>query len=365
MKKVFTLVSMVLAFGLMGCGTSSCDNEDTAKQALDILLQQSGISAKELGARAVNIIMLDKEKNVCQADIWLQPVSEIGQEMSKDYIAEMIKENPLIYTAIVEQFASLQALRLMGYKVKLRSNDLSLITQDGKKFDFFESLPKGEQILELSRFTNMRKLLNELASVSMHYQVTSSDKGEYILAEPVKSSGNSLYENDKKSKVELVEIVQATSEPAPAPQTQSESAVKPEIQSQNESVEPKQEVQSETQIPSPAPQENATNEPSPQTESTANSSQDSVAPSPAPSAASASDKLPSIKLATKDDYVNLRKAPSGEILTPIYKKDFDKITIKKLDGGNDKWLKVLYFPPNETDESKAITGYIHNSQIAK
>lgn len=307
-------------------------------------------------------LCLIKKKNVCQADIWLQPVSEIGQEMSKDYIAEMIKENPLIYTAIVEQFASLQALRLMGYKVKLRSNDLSLVTQDGKKFDFFESLPKGEQILELSRFTNMRKLLNELASVSMHYQVTSSDKGEYILAEPVKSSGNSLYENDKKSKVELVEIVQATSEPVPAPQTQSESAVKPEIQSQNESVEPKQEVQSETQIPSPAPQENATNEPSPQTESATNSSQNSVVPSPAPSV---SDKLPSIRLATKDDYVNLRKAPSGEILTPIYKKDFDKITIKKLDGGNDKWLKVLYFPPNETDESKAVTGYIHNSQIAK
>lgn len=62
MKKVFTLVSMVVAFGLMGCGTSSCDDEDTAKQALDILLQQNGISAKELGARAVNIIMLDKEK---------------------------------------------------------------------------------------------------------------------------------------------------------------------------------------------------------------------------------------------------------------------------------------------------------------
>lgn len=156
--------------------------------------------------------------------------------------------------------------------------------------------------------------------------------------------------------------MQATSEPVPAPQTQSESAVKPEIQSQNESVEPKQEVQSETQIPSPASQENATNEPSPQTESAANSSQNSVVPSPA---LSVSDKLPSIKLATKDDYVNLRKAPSGEILTPIYKKDFDKITIKKLDGGNDKWLKVLYFPPNETDESKAVTGYIHNSQIAK
>ena len=362
MKKVFTLVSMVLAFGLMGCGTSSCDDEDTAKQALDILLKKSGISAKELGARAVNIIMLDKEKNVCQADIWLQPSSEIAQEMNKDYIIEKVKENPFAILSITDKFISLQALRLMGYKVKLRSSDFSLITQDGKEFDFFNSLPDGERMIEVSRFANMKELLTELAGVGMQYQVTSSDKGEYILVEPVKSSGNPLYENDKKSKVELVEIVQATSEPAPAPQTQSESAVKPEIQSQHESVEPKQEVQSETQIPSPAPQENATNEPSPQTESGTNSSQDSVTPSPAPSV---SDKLPSIKLATKDDYVNLRKAPSGEILTPIYKKDFDKITIKKLDGGNDKWLKVLYFPPNETDESKAITGYIHNSQIAK
>lgn len=112
--------------------------------------------------------------------------------------------------------------------------------------------------------------------------------------------------------------------------------------------------------PNVAPQSNDTS-----AQSTANSSQNSVAQAPAPNVASVSDKLPSIKLATKDDYVNLRKAPSGEILTPIYKKDFDKITIKKLDGGNDKWLKVLYFPPNETDESKAITGYIHNSQIAK
>ena len=99
--------------------------------------------------------------------------------------------------------------------------------------------------------------------------------------------------------------------------------------------------------------------------STTNSSQNPATPSPAPSVASVSDNLQSIKLATKDDYVNLRKAPSGEILAPIYKKDFDKITLKKLDGGNEKWLKVLYFPPNVTNEKQAITGYIHTSQIAK
>lgn len=69
-----------------------------------------------------------------------------------------------------------------------------------------------------------------------------------------------------------------------------------------------------------------------------------------------------IYLETKDEFVNLRKAPNGEIITPIYKKDFDKIILKRL-GVEDKWLKVLYFPPNVSDEKEALTGYIHNSQI--
>lgn len=74
--------------------------------------------------------------------------------------------------------------------------------------------------------------------------------------------------------------------------------------------------------------------------------------------------LPIIKLATKDDYVNLRKAPSGDIITQIYKKDFNKIAIKKL-GSEGKWLKVLYFPPNVSDKNEAIVGYIHASQVKK
>lgn len=71
-----------------------------------------------------------------------------------------------------------------------------------------------------------------------------------------------------------------------------------------------------------------------------------------------------IYLATKDDYVNLRKAPSGEILTPIYKKDFEAIRIYSFDT-NAKWLKVSYFPAGATDESQMISGYIHISQIDK
>ncbi len=70
----------------------------------------------------------------------------------------------------------------------------------------------------------------------------------------------------------------------------------------------------------------------------------------------------SVRLKTNDEYVNLRKAPSGEVLTPIYKKDFDKIVIKKL-GVEGKWVRVRYYAPNVSDESKAITGYIHISQI--
>ena len=72
--------------------------------------------------------------------------------------------------------------------------------------------------------------------------------------------------------------------------------------------------------------------------------------------------MASVRLKTNDEYVNLRKAPSGEVLTPIYKKDFDKIVIKKL-GVEGKWVRVRYYAPNVSDESKAITGYIHISQI--
>ena len=67
----------------------------------------------------------------------------------------------------------------------------------------------------------------------------------------------------------------------------------------------------------------------------------------------------------KGSYVNLRKSPNGEIISKIYAKDLDKITLEKLDGGDEKWIKVLYFPPSVTDEKNAIIGYIHSSKIDK
>ncbi len=73
-----------------------------------------------------------------------------------------------------------------------------------------------------------------------------------------------------------------------------------------------------------------------------------------------------IYLATKDDFVNMRKAPNGEIITQIYKKDFADIMVFSFDtNSNAKWLKVAYFPPNVKEEQNAISGYIHISQIDK
>ena len=73
-----------------------------------------------------------------------------------------------------------------------------------------------------------------------------------------------------------------------------------------------------------------------------------------------------IYLATKDDFVNMRNAPSGEVVAQIYKKDFESIMLYSFDtNSNEKWLKVMYFPPNVKDEQNAILGYIHISQIDK
>lgn len=73
-----------------------------------------------------------------------------------------------------------------------------------------------------------------------------------------------------------------------------------------------------------------------------------------------------IYLATKDEFVNMRNAPSGDIIAQIYKKDFESIMIYSFDANsNEKWLKAIYFPPNVKDEQRAISGYIHISQIDK
>lgn len=70
-----------------------------------------------------------------------------------------------------------------------------------------------------------------------------------------------------------------------------------------------------------------------------------------------------IYLAPNNEFVALRKSPSGEVITPIYKKDFDNIVLQRLSNDDSGWVQVLYFPPNISDKQNAIVGYIRTSQI--
>lgn len=70
-----------------------------------------------------------------------------------------------------------------------------------------------------------------------------------------------------------------------------------------------------------------------------------------------------IYLAPNNEFVALRKTPNGEVITPIYRKDFNSVIIKQLNSDDSGWVQVLYFPPNVSDKRDAIIGYIRTSQI--
>lgn len=143
---------------------------------------------------------------------------------------------------------------------------------------------------------------------------------------------------------------------------------------QTNTKKPKQESVEQTRVEPPR-QQNAENptktqntEPSILNESTPNAQNETqISSENAPKALDYEQKFGKrIYLATKDEFVNMRNAPSGEIIAQIYKKDFENIMIYSFDANsNEKWLKVMYFPPNVKDEQNAISGYIHISQIDK
>lgn len=77
-----------------------------------------------------------------------------------------------------------------------------------------------------------------------------------------------------------------------------------------------------------------------------------------------------LSLKTKDDFVNLRESPNGNIVARIYKKDFSDILVVKIQqtkllgfNQNKKWHKVIYFPPNTRKTKDAKVGFIHQSQL--
>ncbi len=407
MKKVFTLVSMVLAFGLMGCGDSNESKNESAKSEVSQSKQ-----SKSGDNIAVQNIRQDEPTNkgfepepLCEKIdrselLWLSNDSS-GRILRVAFGIDTFNMTPQQIQDLL-----LSHLGANGYFMGIKRNSKESLCAYTLTFDYLKTEITEDELLRFEQFLaqnqfysqyeqsegsknmflNIYKFLKYNNKIEEMYQrgydyfkdiliIGDREHLERIAIQHIylKRMVLGVFQKDKvyglpsirvtEMEAELANIIDKCPE---KPEADFEDyckirdgkefkAIIAWVKSVNEGKGQRSEVLSFSKN---TLQSNVA-------ESTTNSSQNSAAPSPAPSVASASDKLPSIKLATKDDYVNLRKAPSGEILTPIYKKDFDKITIKKLDGGNDKWLKVLYFPPNETDESKAITGYIHNSQIAK
>lgn len=86
----------------------------------------------------------------------------------------------------------------------------------------------------------------------------------------------------------------------------------------------------------------------------------------------------SFNLSTKDSYVNLRKSPNGEIITPITKEAMAQgamIVSANYEQGScedisqclaqkGKWVEVYYLPPNAKSGKDVFFGLIHSSQIA-
>lgn len=86
----------------------------------------------------------------------------------------------------------------------------------------------------------------------------------------------------------------------------------------------------------------------------------------------------SFNLSTKDSYVNLRKSPNGEIITPITKEAMAQgamIVSANYEQGScedisqclaqkGKWVEVYYLPPNTKSGKDVFFGLIHSSQIA-
>lgn len=77
---------------------------------------------------------------------------------------------------------------------------------------------------------------------------------------------------------------------------------------------------------------------------------------------------------SKDDYVNVRKAPKGAIVGQIQKADMQKPANQKgiivckakiFEGCNEinGWYEIFYFPAGSRDGKDAMHGYIHKSQL--
>lgn len=376
MKKVFALVSIaVLALGLVGCGTSDCDSEDIAEQALDIILKKANITAKELGAYTANITCVDKKQNICSADIGTKAydniLKELQSEAIKSHMARVVSENGEIRSALyltntlLEELLESEVLKIMGVENKLIVEDKgeNYLSKDGKKLDITKL--KSSDMVKMAM---LKELINTLSQSTLNYKVVSEDKGEMIYAEL--NEGSEYYAKMGEATSALLAMdsfkISGNLEEKATPQEPSPSVNLPE-KSQNavqDEISPNQQETQNTALNQNLEQ-NST-----QIQSQAESTKEpEIQPQPQNETQSVNFEQKfgtRIYLDTKDLYVNLRENPSGKVLTPIYKKDFADIKVYSFDAGkNAKWLRVTYFPAGVSDEKDAITGYIHTSQIAK
>lgn len=365
MKKYFAFVLvLVLAFGLVGCGTSSCDDKDIAKQGLDIVLKNIGVSSKELGAYVENIRMLDKEKNICSADIGTKAYDNIKKELQKEDLKQQINQRmskygefgvTLYLNELLEKLLFSEVLKIMGVENSYDYKSGKGVGKDGKPLN-----TDALQFSDLAKIQLIKEALTTLSNSILHYKVVIEGKDELIYAELKEGSeyyadiGNIVSSLLDLNNLSIKGDLQSKSNSTPQIQNEAPKIEQNLAQSQTNTDLKQQEAQNEVlNSAQTSPQDEVL---SPQNPQELESKPESV---------NFEQKFGKrIYLATKDDYVNLRKAPSGEIITPIYKKDFEAVRIYGFDT-DAKWLKVSYFPAGATSESEMILGYIHISQIAK
>lgn len=66
---------------------------------------------------------------------------------------------------------------------------------------------------------------------------------------------------------------------------------------------------------------------------------------------------------SKDDYINIREKPKGNVVGQILAKDKAKSFIYGFDANSAGWHEILYFPPNVKNSKDAISGFVHKSQL--
>lgn len=176
MKIKALILSALASFALTACGgVSSCDTEDIASQALNIATEDLGYSADKLGAYVSDIVMNDKEANVCQAKINLKVIDEFNKEIESEPVKSKIEKAGFGVMALPERLLAAAALKVMGQDVKIDYDKMSVIKADGS-----DPL-KDASLQTLGEFQSLMSKIGKIVGTTLVYKVVDNGKGdEYI-----------------------------------------------------------------------------------------------------------------------------------------------------------------------------------------